>query len=566
MIDKTLRVGFLIPHDRRLAAWQREVVDAVLRHANAEVVFFAYHADTPPRRPLMRRIANLLHQWRILWAVVDRMENALGRRLMHMPEVDGSTSLADLATTYPFLPVSAVRERGLYDRFTPESLAALRRERPDIIVRFAFNILRGEILSLPTYGVWSYHHGDNRVYRGTPPGFWEWYRGSTTTGVVLQKLNEDLDNGVVLSRRVHRTHLYSWNKNRAFIYKRSVSMVSDAITQLAAGALNTNPPDREPQVFLTAVYSGRLFTAPRAREALTAVGKWILRNLTRSQSQLRFSTPQWQILVANNPQQALSLRRYRRIIPPKHVFWADPFALRKSAAQNLAGAAMAVEEFEFDKNKGRIIVLSAGADGAWATTPIIDDHLHYSYPFVFSYDGRQWMVPECYQSNRIDIFRCDEFPLQWQRHATLIRDISAADTTIFQWNGRWWLFTNVNRYGSYGDYNTELFVFFADSPLSSNWQPHRLNPVLADVTQARSAGRPFEDSAGHLIRPVQDCGSHYGSRIRLYEITELSEDRFAQREISAIEPNWARDVESVHHLDYAPDFVVVDAQYRIARE
>ncbi len=154
MIDKTLRVGFLIPHDRRLAAWQREVVDAVLRHANAEVVFFAYHADTPPRRPLMRRIANLLHQWRILWAVVDRMENALGRRLMHMPEVDGSTSLADLATTYPFLPVSAVRERGLYDRFTPESLAALRRERPDIIVRFAFNILRGEILSLPTYGVW----------------------------------------------------------------------------------------------------------------------------------------------------------------------------------------------------------------------------------------------------------------------------------------------------------------------------------------------------------------------------------------------------------------------------
>ena len=30
--------------------------------------------------------------------------------------------------------------------------------------------LRGEIAR---HGVWSYHHGDNRFYRGGPPGFWE---------------------------------------------------------------------------------------------------------------------------------------------------------------------------------------------------------------------------------------------------------------------------------------------------------------------------------------------------------------------------------------------------------
>jgi methionyl-tRNA formyltransferase len=42
-----------------------------------------------------------------------------------------------------------------------------------VLLRFGFNILSGEILTVARYGVWSYHHGDNDYYRGGPPHFWE---------------------------------------------------------------------------------------------------------------------------------------------------------------------------------------------------------------------------------------------------------------------------------------------------------------------------------------------------------------------------------------------------------
>jgi len=41
----------------------------------------------------------------------------------------------------------------------------------DILVGFGFGIIRGGVLTAPTYGVFSYHHGDIREYRGVRPDF-----------------------------------------------------------------------------------------------------------------------------------------------------------------------------------------------------------------------------------------------------------------------------------------------------------------------------------------------------------------------------------------------------------
>ena len=47
-------------------------------------------------------------------------------------------------------------------------------------------------------GVWSYHHGDNRVNRGGPAGFWEVFEQWDVTGSILQVLSEELDAGKTL--------------------------------------------------------------------------------------------------------------------------------------------------------------------------------------------------------------------------------------------------------------------------------------------------------------------------------------------------------------------------------
>ena len=43
----------------------------------------------------------------------------------------------------------------------------------DLIIRFEFDIIRGNILDASRNGIWSFHHGDNRINRGGPSCFWE---------------------------------------------------------------------------------------------------------------------------------------------------------------------------------------------------------------------------------------------------------------------------------------------------------------------------------------------------------------------------------------------------------
>ena len=46
----------------------------------------------------------------------------------------------------------------------------------------------------------SFHHGDNRVNRGGPSGFWEVLNDIPSSGFIIQKLTEELDGGEVLLR------------------------------------------------------------------------------------------------------------------------------------------------------------------------------------------------------------------------------------------------------------------------------------------------------------------------------------------------------------------------------
>src|SRR5262249_1137297 len=43
-------------------------------------------------------------------------------------------------------------------KFPPEALDKIRAKDLDVLLRFGFNILSGEILTVARYGVWSYHH------------------------------------------------------------------------------------------------------------------------------------------------------------------------------------------------------------------------------------------------------------------------------------------------------------------------------------------------------------------------------------------------------------------------
>jgi hypothetical protein len=243
------------------------------------------------------------------------------------------------------------------------------------------------------------------------------------------------------------------------------------------------------------------------------------------------------------------------ILPPEDRFWADPFAWSRGASRYVF-----CEEYPFSTRRGRISVLELGPDllPKGAAVPIIDEPRHLSYPFLFEYQGQLYMVPETARSRRVDLYRCTQFPHRWILEGSLMTGIEAADATLVEHGGRWWLFCAA-RHGK-ERINESLLAFHADSPLSDVWTPHKRNPLVRDYSGGRPGGRIFRDSTGALMRPAQDCVPRYGYGLVLHRIETLTPERYAERRIWRISGRTAGGWRALHHLDWHDGLLVMDAQ------
>src|SRR5712675_2043712 len=118
-------------------------------------------------------------------------------------------------------------------RFPEDVLEKIRSKDLDVLIRFGFNILRGDILKAARYGVWSYHHGDNDFYRGGPAHFWELREGAPLSGVILQVLTDELDAGLVLCKSLFTTQpTISMSANRYAPYWGSTDFMIRKLNEL----------------------------------------------------------------------------------------------------------------------------------------------------------------------------------------------------------------------------------------------------------------------------------------------------------------------------------------------
>ncbi|AFZ73583.1 formyltransferase family protein [Natronobacterium gregoryi] len=125
-------------------------------------------------------------------------ERTLGRLLgdeqplWHRHSVENVDALADI-DRIECTPVTADGWNELPDDAVDE-LA----ERCDIVVRFGFGLVRGDVLTAPEHGVVSFHPADIREYRGLgPPAIF--HDGQARAGSTLQRLDESIDGGEIVA-------------------------------------------------------------------------------------------------------------------------------------------------------------------------------------------------------------------------------------------------------------------------------------------------------------------------------------------------------------------------------
>ena len=233
----------------------------------------------------------------------------------------------------------------------------------------------------------------------------------------------------------------------------------------------------------------------------------------------------------------------------KH-FYADPFPVIRDGR-----TFVFVEDFSHQLGRAVISVVEFDESGPIGMPrPVLDTGSHASYPYVFEHRGEMWMVPETTETETIDLYRAAAFPDVWVKEATLLSNIAASDATLFEHDGRWWMFATVRDGG--GSYSDVLHAWWARDPFGP-WQAHPRNPILVDIASARPAGRVVHH-AGKLIRPVQDCSRTYGGALGLAEIRRLDEDGFEQHVEVVLQPGALWPGRRLHTLNRAGRLECID--------
>lgn len=490
-----------------------------------------------------------------LYQRVDRARYATPDDPEHL--VDIAPSLRDCEVVHV-----APRMTKFCDYFDDTSVAVIREHQVDVALRFGFRILKGDALRIARYGVWSFHHGDNRVNRGGPPGFWEVMDDEPVTGAILQVLSEELDAGLVLARSFSSTAPISATANKRTYYWQAAPMLIRTLRDLHARGDAAIDEARAAAREWTA-YSQRLYVAPRAFDMVTRSATLALRLVLRRIASIGI---RWQWFLAyrvvRNPGDRRDVpdgapHRFRELIPPPDRFWADPIPVVHDGRY-----LVFFEEYVVGAPRGHISVIEIAADGT-AGTPrrILERPYHLSYPFVFRWNETWYMIPETLERRAVELYRATAFPDQWVFERTLLEDIAAVDATIAEIDGRWWMFTAVA-----APKTTEpalLHIYHATSPIGP-WEPHAQNPVKFDIRSSRPAGPLFQHE-GAWYRPAQDGAPIYGSAIVMHRIETLTPTMFREVEVSRLTPSWRKGINGTHTIAAAGGLTVIDVRQPIRR-
>jgi len=459
--------------------------------------------------------------------------------------VDKPVDLSDILKNVDKISCK-VKTEGKYSQyFEEQDLKKIQSHDLDFILRFGFNIIRGEILSIPRFGVWSFHHDDEEKYRGGPACFWEIYYGDPVSGAILQKLTDRLDGGIVLKKGYFKTNLTSYPGNIEGVYKEAamwpIYVVRDIFNDNAHYFQNSPSSTEAP-----------IYKSPSNLQMINFLLKIWKRKLLNNMARI-FKKTQWNIGIINEPIEKLLENNIEFKIhwyPLKktdNFFLADPFSHYKNNK-----LCIFCEKCDLSTNFGEIVAIQFDTDFFSKPTKKFQElSCHLSYPYLFEYNNEIFLIPESRKIKEISLFKANNFPQNWVKVASIAKEINASDSTVFYYDQMWWCMYTDQEIGE----NSSLCILYAKDLLGP-WIPHAGNPVKQDIRSSRPAGTPFL-CKGTLYRPSQDCSIAYGGRIIINKITSLTPTEYKEEFYSVINPFYPF-LNGIHTISSTGKYTIID--------
>lgn len=261
-----------------------------------------------------------------------------------------------------------------------------------------------------------------------------------------------------------------------------------------------------------------------------------------------FGTHQWNIIFKTK-----NSKDWIKLIQPDYLSRADPFLVKFKSKYYVF-----FEEFYIGKGLGHICsgVLDIKNKKLIQKKIILKKKYHLSFPFVFKYKNKFYLIPETSSQKKVDLYEFISFPNKLKFVRTLLKGFKAADSVLFKKGNNFFLLTNLER--KKNDLNSEdLSIFQSSSLFKGEFIQRHNNPVVSDKKLARNAGSLI-NSKNRLYRVSQDCEKRYGHKVNIMSIKSLTKFTYEENLVRKIEP--PKGYIAFHTYNICEDIIIGDAK------
>lgn len=363
--------------------------------------------------------------------------------------------------------------------------------------------------------------------------FQEVRAGDAKTRFSIRRIDRSRGHTEVILSGAFPTQTY-FVLNQAQLFKRTFGQLRRVLLKLADGGLPVASERSYPSCCAAS-------TAPKGHHWLGYISVVLGRAAAKKAASVLRREERWSVSYIDQPWQEALMANGVEIDNPANRYFADPFIV--ADGENVF---CFVEDYFETRSRGVISVLKLEGRTHRFIGHALEEEFHLSFPFVFEHDGKRYMCPETNEAREIRIYECIQFPLQWTLRSVAMRNVGAVDTMIFLHGQRWWMLTNLDSAGV-GEYGSELHLYHADDPLDARWTAHPQNPLRVDPELARNAGMLRDGATLFRVAQARGFGS-YGVRSTIFEIEELNVDRYREREVKTLTPNFKPGLSGTHHF------------------
>ncbi|PRY88352.1 glucosamine inositolphosphorylceramide transferase family protein [Mongoliibacter ruber] len=540
-----IKIGILTKPLEKLEDWELKIFDQIIQEPELDIVCLftdGRQFEEAPKKGLLSYLKpfNFLYKWQI----------HLEERFFKAHKFSNTERVLSYLKTLPLIPLNPTK-KNFVDYFDHSECEKISPYGLDLLLRHEFGIIKGEIFKVAKYGIWSFHHADNDVNRGGPAGFWEARLKQDVMGITLQQLNSELDGGKIIDKAFFNNQ-FSMIKNR-----RRAQMYSSVLLLKYLRLLkNDRFETKESQT-----YHYPLYRRPGLKDTLAYL--WVFYNYLVKKKKAEFVSKNfnaklhtWTLAVGKGHFLQSPLFRTKELNVPQNAFWADPHLFEFESRNYIF-----FENFSYDSGQASISCGELIGNKLENITEVINQEKHYSYPQIIEEDGNIYMIPESALTNRLEVYKCLEFPHRWELYKTCFEGESIADVNYLEdQNGDRWLFLSKSQEEEF-DHCTELHIYKIDSLELNQVEEHRQNPVILDSRKARNGG-PFFTYNGELYRPSQqNVRGIYGYGLKINKVKELNLEHYVEEDVIEVLPHFKKGLSGIHHLHQGKNIFIIDYAY-----